>query len=78
MQGCSVDASWLEIVRSPETGRYSTGGLGKRMVLDEYEVWLCDRHDACVRGMGGCMMAMQKELRHLEWCHPRSSHSWTR
>ena len=56
MQGCSVDASWLEIVRSPETGRYSTGGLGKRMVLDEYEVWLCDRHDPCVRGMRGCVM----------------------
>ena len=69
MQGCSVDASWLEIVRSPETGRYSTGGLGKRMVLDEYEVWLCDRHDPCVRGMGSCLMAMQKELQtDLEWC----------
>jgi len=58
VQGCSLDASWIEIVRDAETGRYATGGLGKRMVLDEYEVWLCDRHDPCVRGWDGCMRAL--------------------
>jgi len=39
-QGCSLPASWREI--SQEERRYETGGLGRLMIEDEYEVWLCD------------------------------------
>ena len=27
--------------------RFFTGGLGKLMILDENEVWLCDNRDSC-------------------------------
>jgi len=33
--GCSLNATWKEIRRE---GRYETGGLGKMMKVDEYQV----------------------------------------
>ena len=27
--------------------RYETGGLGKMMVVDKWEVWLCDKQSPC-------------------------------
>jgi len=49
-QGCLLEvATWSQIIRDSEyTVRYKTGGLGKLMIQDEYEVWLCDRKDKCL------------------------------
>ena len=31
------------------------------MVPDEYEVWVCDRHDPCIGGLSGCMTAVMTD-----------------
>jgi hypothetical protein len=36
--GCSLNATWKEIRKE---SRYVTGGLGKDMKVNEYEVWVC-------------------------------------
>ena len=51
---CSITQHWHTIVNSPNfKQRYSSGGLGKRMVSGEYHVWLCDKYDLCQGGFAG-------------------------
>jgi hypothetical protein len=46
--GCPLNSTWKEIISSRQLGsRYVTGGLGKLMTEDEYEVWLCDTMHTC-------------------------------
>lgn len=49
VQHCSVPFGWDDLVNLPEfRTRFKTGGLGRRMVPGRFEVWVCDRFDACV------------------------------
>ena len=51
---CSIAQTWADILDSPDLKkRYRSGGLGKWMVPDEYEVWLCDGYDLCHGGLSG-------------------------
>ena len=59
MQNCSLSGSWKEITR--DKVRYSTGGLGK-LINDEYEVWVCDVSDSCVRGRNDMMCYIFNEV----------------
>jgi len=52
LSACSLDESWFvskfELGQGDFKNRFRTGGLGKIMVPDQFEVWVCDRFDACV------------------------------
>jgi hypothetical protein len=48
LSACRQEKSFTEITRASEWGtRYFTGGLGKLMKVEEYEVWICDKGDPC-------------------------------
>jgi len=47
---CSVEQSWPQITRERPNDRFTTGGLGALMELDEFEVWLCDMQAPCMLG----------------------------
>jgi len=48
LSSCRQEKSWGQITRSREWGtRYFTGGLGRLMMKDLYEVWICAKGDAC-------------------------------
>ena len=44
-RNCTVRVSWRHILEDPSM--YSTGGLGRHMVPDVYEVWLCAAQHPC-------------------------------
>ena len=49
---CAVEEGWHQILNHWKTmplgDRFTTGGLGKLMVIDEFEVWLCDKQAPCM------------------------------
>jgi len=48
LSSCRQEHSWQEITTPAMMDvRFFTGGLGKLMILDENEVWLCDNRDSC-------------------------------
>ena len=48
LSACRQEKSWGQLSRSVEWGtRYFTGGLGKLMMKDQYEVWICAKGDSC-------------------------------
>ena len=48
LSACRQEKSWGQLSRSVEWGtRYFTGGLGKLMMTDQYEVWICAKGDSC-------------------------------
>jgi hypothetical protein len=48
MSGFRQEKSGGHITRSREWGtRYFTGGLGRLMMKDQNEVWICAKGDAC-------------------------------
>ena len=54
---CRLEFSWKHIILSDL--RFRTGGLGKLMVPDVFEVWVCDMMDPCLKtsatSAGGAM-----------------------
>jgi len=48
LSSCMLHATWQDMIESAEwETRFATGGLGKLMVPDLYEVWLCDSKHEC-------------------------------
>ena len=45
LSSCRQEHSWRQIRKIHD--RFVTGGLGKLLEEDKYEVWLCDNGDAC-------------------------------
>lgn len=44
--GCTLEVGWPEIVVNG--ARFTTGGLGKAMIVHQFEVWVCDNDiEAC-------------------------------
>jgi len=45
---CSVENSWKEILATTKGARYSMGGLGKFLLKNRFENWLCDKNAPCL------------------------------
>ena len=48
---CVLDQTWQEI--SLQWDSFFTGGLGRELVVDEWEVWLCASDVPCALERGG-------------------------
>ena len=46
VSNCRLELSWKHILSDL---RFRTGGLGKLMVPDVFEVWVCDMMDPCLK-----------------------------
>ena len=52
VQDCVLGQTWKQL---RALGRvFSTGGLGREMVVGEFEVWVCTRDSSC-RGAAGAV-----------------------
>ena len=47
---CTFDLSWEELLEHED--RLTTGGLGKLMIEEQFEVWVCDSAPPCLAGAG--------------------------
>ena len=50
VSSCELEHSWQELLK--DESRFSTGGLGKLMVKNQIEVWVCDNHSPCLDQQG--------------------------
>jgi len=61
--GCSLHQTWQDMIESSEwETRFATGGLGKMMEEDHYEVWLCDSQHACALGDMMCFTFNEQSM----------------
>ena len=57
---CVLEKTWEQL---RELGRvFTTGGLGREMVADEFEVWVCTRHSSCGSAAGAVCFTYREGL----------------
>ena len=64
---CVLGLTWVQLRKlGPDAfaASASTGGLGKLLVLDEFETWLCSTLSSCV-GAGGAVCFTFSEAREV-------------
>jgi rhodanese-related sulfurtransferase len=69
---CAFDKSWRQIISHwqtmPLSDRFTTGGLGKLMAMDEFEVWLCDKQTPCTLANAEvCYVFSERHLVFVPW-----------
>jgi uncharacterized protein (DUF1501 family) len=76
VSNCTVEETWDEILRANQASassgvrkRFRMGGLGKFMVIGEFEVWFCDAFAPCRPGLQGgvCFIYSEREQEFIPW-----------
>jgi len=62
----ALNHSWADIIRAPP-GRFTTGGLGRHLLEDRFEVWVCDRGRACAAGGVVCYTFSEEHRLFVPW-----------
>ena len=61
---CVLGLTWAQLRPGAVAGAVSTGGLGKALVVDEFEAWLCSTLSSC-GGAGGAVCFTFSEAREV-------------